>query len=208
VSDRQRNSVRLSDRVVVDGVEYETVGEDERVDREWEEQEAVRRREQFSKDRVGLNDWLRVTREKRPDGTPRPLSERVLNALVQIERMTTVRAGNIMALAASAEASEQQIGPPRADQLHTDRHLRVIESRIAQIERSIDEHLGLNAPLNTQAMMSHEKDREILRLEGWSPEDIHDAYPWLGSPRTIRKVRGEHDRRGSDGYEKTRRAAW
>lgn len=80
-----------------------------------------------------------------------------------------------------------------------ERHLFVIQARLRMIEQDLDHAKGLGPPARTLMMTTGEKDAMILQQTGRTPEEIYEAYPWLGSPFTIRKVRKMHGLHGKDG---------
>lgn len=80
-----------------------------------------------------------------------------------------------------------------------EKHLFVIEARIKMVEQDLDHARGLGPSAQTVMMTTAEKDAMILRHTGRTPEEINEAYPWLGSPFTIAKVRKMHGLHSKDG---------
>lgn len=79
-------------------------------------------------------------------------------------------------------------------------HLFVIRARLSMIEHDLDHAHGCRPARGTQ-LSTQEKDATIIapEMRGISPEAISEAYPWLGSPLTIRRVRRMHGLYSRDG---------
>ncbi|MDE2105756.1 MAG: hypothetical protein KGL39_51505 [Patescibacteria group bacterium] len=98
--------------------------------------------------------------------------------------------------------------PPDAESIDFDpSHMIVISSRLEAMEAERDAARGL-APARNWAMASSEqKDTEILsaRWRGVHADVVSEAAPWLGSARTIRRIRSEHglDVRGHERVAKS-----
>lgn len=196
-----------TDRVKVDGTTYKLVGEEERVDREWESEEAKRRREVWSE---GQDERLAERQARRSRLT---LGQRLDHALGEIELGKGNRARPIAAQRGSSEGSLGGNRPPRVSGPELVEHsMRLILHHVATIERQLDAELGLvkrepigDRPGMTGAMAAgrlmstEERDRIVWEeFAGVRSEQVAAEAPYLGtSARTIERARAaEAARRG------------
>ena len=166
----------------------------EQPDTDWLELEAERTREKFSEAR-GVYE-----RERKAERRRLGLPARLQRALDTIKRLPTVSAAHI---AAGVHGGDRDFAPKQAETLDVSGHLRVIQARVEAIEEDLDVAQGLARSRDVVRMHGFEKDRIILEeCEGMRPEDVEAAYPYLGSARTIRRIRSLNGRRGVDGTVK------
>lgn len=183
-----------AERVFVGGEPIEVVGTDERVDPEWEARNAAMKREAWEREQPQRAALRNARRELMRPGDRLDLALRLIG---------TLQGGRVRQVESGSASADEPIGPPEAESLDVERHLRVIVARIRQVEAELDAYLGV-APAPLIALMrSDQKDSLICskRFEGMSCEDLHDAMPELGSPKMIRRIRSIHGLR-SDGAAK------
>lgn len=167
----------------------------ERCDPAWEKQNSEDSFNAFTETRRTLTDELRRARRARP------LHDRLRRAQETVIRL---QAGATVNIGRSSKSAESDTKPPDASTIDVSRHLRVIEARLREMETEIDTYLGLDTDRVRGRMISNDKDKMICskEFEGMRPEDLSEAYPFLGSPRTIRRVRSDGGLRGVDGTPK------
>lgn len=197
----RRGPPKNADQVRVDGVLYETVGEEERMD--LTPDELADRREAFDDAKRERHQSRKATRKRMPLWMR---LEQVTNALGWLQ---APRARAIVP-AGQDDGRERPILPPGGSDselahLHPqemERRIRDIEKAVERLEEMLDAHRGL-APARDFALMdSHEKNAIILKdFEGYRPEEVTAFEPALGRPRTIRWVREQAGRRGVCGHD-------
>lgn len=169
----------------------ERIGDEERVDRAYEDRQAAARREVYDSERQALEASLRRQREQTP------LPERLARIMSQIARFQTRPAGAIARTGSSGKPESGE--PPRADQLDgADRHVRMIAAHVRELEHLVDVHQGVTQAKTRQNLTGVEKDRilfgatgEPSEFEGMHSDDVAEAAPYLGSPRTVRRLRAQ-----------------
>jgi hypothetical protein len=169
----------------------ELIGDEERVDLLWEASNADERREVYDRERAALDALRRHDREARP------LPERFARAMAEIASLQTAPAGRIER---ARGGSGEGMGPPAAETLDVGEHLRVIATKIADIERAIDIYRGVTVEADRKNMRTFEKDKILFgskdqpsEFVGMHARDVAEAAPYLGSERTIRRLRAERD---------------
>lgn len=136
-------------------------------------------------------------RERKAERRRMSLPARLQRALDAIKRLSTVPAAQIEA---GVHGGERDFAPKPAETLDVSGHLRVIQARVEAIEEDLDVAQGLARSRDVVRMHGFEKDRIIIEeCEGMRAEDVAEAYPYLGSERTIRRIRSLNGRRGVDG---------
>ena len=128
------------------------------------------------------------------------LGQRLDVALAEAQSLSGVSAvsfGDVISKGA-AESSVPR-GGPAIEGLET--HLFVIRARVEMIEADLDHYQGLVPARQTSQMSTEDKDAMIVsqEMEGHTPEEISEAYPFLGSPLTISRKRREHGLKTKDG---------
>lgn len=167
----------------------------ERVDGAWEEQHARRREERFEKRR---RDFAADARGRRATMT---VLELVREALERATTISTVASGNVE----PSRGGSDPAGPPRQQTMNDDPRWRetwaVIHSRALRALELLDEAEGLGTVAATTKMLGVEKDRLVLREEGFSPIAVVEKLgrDIAGSPETVRRIRRKAGRRASDG---------
>lgn len=167
-----------------DGEVIEVIGTEEAADPEWVTDEAERRRDVYRDERGALEASLRRRREEMP------LAERLARLIARIGAIQTTRAGRIER-GRGGGGDDDQAGPPAAETLDVTRHLRVIETRIRDMELELDQYRGITASGPRANMRTFEKDKLLFSAEfrGMHSRDVAEAAPYLGSERTIRRLR-------------------
>lgn len=170
----------------------------ERVDQAWEEQEARRREERFSKRRLSQDA------ERREQLAVMDTLSKHRWAIERAAKLSTVAAGSV----APSRGGDEPIGPPGQQLLDDDpawsEHWTVIDSRLDRVHEKLDEaERGTVATI--ASMTGVEKDKLIcdpsnrgLRAQGVVDKLGSDI---AGSAETVRRVRRA---RGLDhlGHEK------
>lgn len=93
----------------------------------------------------------------------------------------------------SGDHTAESVEPPSAEALDFTAHLAVIRSRVEAIEAEWDAFRGYGPARNWAMASGDDKDKEILssKWRGIHSREVAEAAPWLGSERTIRRVRAE-----------------
>lgn len=167
---------------------HEPVGEDERVDRQWEEAHARRREDRFAQ-RKPARDSER--RRRRLDLSPWELHAQARARLVKLSTVGAAQIGR-----SSAAAEVERVGPGRQQELEDDPRWRecwrVIRRRLLDVAELLDEAEGLG-PVAAATMTTEEKDARILSrgMEGLSALAVYDELgaAIAGSPETVRRKR-------------------
>lgn len=158
----------------------------------WVDRESDRRREIGENERAALEALLRRGREEMP------LPARLQAVLSQIAMIQTAPAPRIVREPRSAEA--RGMGPPAAETIDVEHHLVVIRTRIQDIEHELDLYRGLTTAPQRQNLRGFEKDKLLFgtpdqpsEFVGMHADDVAQAAPYLGSARTIRRLRADRD---------------
>lgn len=167
----------------------EVIGGAEAPDPEWIESEAERRRDVYRDERGALEASLRRRREELP------LAERLARVIAQIGALQTSAAGRIE----RGRGGEADHAPATPESINVSSHLRVIETRIRDMELELDRFRGITSSGPRANMRTFEKDKLLLSDEfrGMHSRDVAEAAPYLGSERTIRRLRANE---GLDTY--------
>lgn len=190
---------RDPERIRVDGHMYELVGEDERVDRAWEHEEARRRREAWREQREQRLAELRAARAKLPLGV------RLDQAIASVDP-DGLPARRAQAVKRRSGSDIERIGPPLVG--GHERELReclaLISHHVSMVERIGDEQRGLlttdaigDTPGNTgglsagRMMSTKERNRIVFEdFQGVRSDVVAREAPYLGtSARTIERAR-------------------
>jgi hypothetical protein len=168
------------------------IGGEERVDAATEARFTSERRQAYEAERQSLEAMLRRSREELP------LAERLAKVLGQIARLQTRPAGPIgRSPGGGGKATSRE--PPAAEHLEgIHRPLRLITAHIATLEHLVDVHLGITVAKTRQNLTGPDKDRilfgadgEPSDFEGMHADDVAEVAPYLGSSRTIRRLRAD-----------------
>lgn len=211
VDDRDRVRKRLERRLPtgvarVNGVTYDLVGGEERVDRRVEDELARKARERFETERA---DRLAGRQGERDELT---LGARLDRALIELELGKGTRARPI-ATARSSSGDPNPMGahPGAVFEVDVSEPLRWIRHHVEQIERALDAELGLleRAPVGDRpgaagalesARMTATEFRDgyvFDQFQGERSDVVAEQAPYLGSARTIERARlAEAERRG------------
>ena len=141
-----------------------------------------------------------LAHERQARRRAQPIGRRLDRVLSEIATSPGMSTGSYVP---SGSRAPQSSAPPPADTLDVSSHLRVIEARIEAIEDEWDAFRGLGVVKNWAMASGEEKDREILspRWRGVKSAIVSEAAPYLGSARTIERVRRAASLRPSDGTE-------
>jgi hypothetical protein len=176
-----------------------------RVDRDWEIEEANRRREDWSDTQSALAAELSKTRELQPvDERLADIANRIwlrASGYVWNEKLdgdlqgTRKRGGLEVEYMSAFQLTKHLEAASRgdADAIH---HIRILEKMLD----------GQRTPGN-QIRLTTDLDNRILELEGLSPEQISTLDPQLGAPKVIRNVRRLAGLNTQDGTSKEAVAA-
>lgn len=186
------------ERVFVAGESYTLIGDEERVDREWENDEARVRREAFEEERDSRARQRQAEREKLTLGV------RLDRALFEVERHKTTRARALAPSWNTGEGSPGGMAPPQVGGAEVDRAVQLIEHHVRAIEEALDAELGLltRPPIGDSSgaaggmvagrlMSTAERNRIVWDdFQGVRAEQVAREAPYLGtSARTIERAR-------------------
>jgi hypothetical protein len=211
VRERLRRPGRPKEVMTVDGKTTQLVGDVERVDREWEDEEARRRRE-FWID--GRGDRLKDRQAARATMSA---AERLDTALQQLSlRLGGMRSRSVEAMRSAGKPDSGAPPAPTDSTRSLDHHLVLIAHHVEAIEREVDVQDGLyQVEGSTEGFYgthgnsgslddfrlrgTAERDRIVFDdFQGVRSEDVAREAPYLGSSaRTIERARTqEAERRG------------
>lgn len=195
------------DEVKVDGEVYELVGDEERVDRDWENENAKSVRENWAFGRAQRHRDLEAQRRTMSPG----MRLDVVIARIEPDGLPAKR---LHAVRRRAGSDHDQVGPPRpgGHEAELRERLKMIDHHVRMAERILDEQRGLllsdgvgDSPGNSggmaagRLMTTAERDRIVWDdFQGVRSEVIAQEAPYLGtSARTIERARvAEAERRG------------
>lgn len=175
----KRETPRTGRRPLIDQVE--------RIDEAWEEREARRREDRFSKRKRVIDSERRSTR------AVMTAFELHRSAIERQAKISTVAAGNVE----PSRSTSTGAGPPNQQQLDDDprwqEHWSVIRSRLERIHELLDEAEGLSAVASLTTMTGVEKDRLIVDAanRGLRAQAVVDKLgsDIAGSAETVRRIR-------------------
>lgn len=186
---------RSPNHAYVDGVLYEVVGGDERVDRGWEDEQAEARRDEFEEGKRDRLAQLEGARRRRS------LAER-LEAAVRRVPEDGVSARRLQPDPRRGAGDPEQPGPPKVSgrQQEVAERVALIAHHVAMLERIADEELGLVPQMADGRMLATEQRDRIVweQFHGVRADVVAREAPYLGkSARTIERARvAEAVRRG------------
>lgn len=208
VREELRRPGKSRDKVRVAGESYDVVGTEERVDKEWENDEADRLAQAWDLTR---DDRLRDRMASRKQMTA---GDRLDHAMRQIGlRLGGMRSRSIEAMRGGGGGKSKSKAPTPAGDWTRDMedHLKLIAHHVEAIERELDEQDGLRlAPAEgdrpgnaggygaSRMMTTAERDRIVWEdFQGVRAEVVASEAPYLGSSaRTIERARvNEAERR-------------